>query len=111
LILRKEWKEVINNLLLSRKEEDIISKIKQYLSNEIKEKELLEALPFRLNNERGIVEYYKTNGPSDHYGAFQTLPRNLKIIYLHAYQSYIWNMVTSERLKFDKNIILGFFEY
>ena len=27
------------------------------------------------------------------------IPRNLRSMYAHAYQSYIWNLVTSERVK------------
>jgi len=35
----------------------------------------------------------------DFLGALNVLPRNLRLMYVHSYQSYIWNKAISERLK------------
>ena len=35
----------------------------------------------------------------DYKGAFNNIDRNTKTIYVHAYQSYVWNRVVSQRLK------------
>ena len=40
------------------------------------------------------------------------VPRNLRVIYVHAYQSYIWNLVTSERIKVSStNALVGDLAY
>ena len=31
--------------------------------------------------------------------ALSTIPKNLRMMYVHAYQSYLWNSVTSERVR------------
>lgn len=39
---------------------------------------------------------------------FAQIPKNLKMMYIHAYQSYIWNSVLSERVRLygcDKPVV------
>jgi tRNA pseudouridine13 synthase len=45
---------------------------------------------------------------ADYFNAIMKIPRNLRIMYGHAYQSYIWNCVTSRRLElFGKVVVVG----
>lgn len=48
-------------------------------------------------SERLILEALKHN-PRDHYGAILKLPLNLRTLYIHAYQAYVWNVAASARL-------------
>ena len=46
--------------------------------------------------------------PYQYYNAFQNLARNTRFIYLHAYQSYVWNEAVSRRLeKFGRKVLVG----
>ncbi|KAH9814612.1 pseudouridine synthase [Melampsora americana] len=69
----------------------------------------LELMPRRCVAERCILQYFsKRAGHTDKVGALASIPKNLKMMYIHAYQSYIWNHVLSERVRLygcDKPVV------
>jgi tRNA pseudouridine13 synthase len=47
-----------------------------------------------------VLEFYKSQGSdSNHNGALSKIPKNLRMMYVHAYQSYIWNSAVSQRIR------------
>lgn len=58
----------------------------------------LKQYPLRLRYERSMMDYLIKN-PDDYTGAFNVLPRNIQRIFVHAYQSYIFNRIVCQRIK------------
>jgi len=56
------------------------------------------AYPARLNFEKAILNKLIKN-PTDFVSALKELPKNLLMMFVHAYQSYLFNQMLSERLR------------
>jgi len=58
----------------------------------------LQRLPRPLMFERSVVAHLAQN-PGDFTGAIMTLPRNLQMMFVHAYQAFLFNRMLSERIR------------
>lgn len=58
----------------------------------------LKEFPTKLTFERTMIGYL-VDRPGDYLGALRTLPKNLLMMFVHAYQSYLFNMMLSERMR------------
>jgi tRNA pseudouridine13 synthase len=61
-------------------------------------KEGLKIYPLRLGHERAMMNHLIAN-PDDFAGAFLVLPKNLYRIFVHGYQSYIYNTILCRRIE------------
>lgn len=99
-LLQGNWNEAIDLILKPRSGEfldmaearEIYSKTKDAKAalDKIQRQDKIEAKLLR-----GIVQCGKTNPQ----GALDALPRNARTMYIHAYQSFVWNHLVSRRIK------------
>jgi len=58
----------------------------------------LREFPAKLTFERMMIGHLKDR-PEDYLGALRRLPKNLLMMFVHAYQSYLFNRMLSERMR------------
>jgi len=58
----------------------------------------IEYFPMKLSFERVIIGHL-AECPDDYAGAIRRLPHNLQMMFVHAYQSYLFNRLLSERVR------------
>ncbi len=57
----------------------------------------LRDFPDHLNFERSLLGYMVKHGTLK--GSFSVFPKNLRMIFVHAYQSYLYNLIISRRME------------
>ncbi len=69
----------------------------------------LKTMPHRFSAEIALMRHLGTAGcANDYQGALSTIPRYLRMMYVHAYQSLVWNTVASERWRrFGDRVVEG----
>ncbi|KAK0599386.1 hypothetical protein LWI29_004806 [Acer saccharum] len=111
-LLRGEWKTAVS-MILDPREGDIlllfhlhgesfICLLSQVVREYYKETEdidgTLRKLPRYLVAERSILQCLK-KCPGNYLQALKAIPRTLRMMYVHSYQSYLWNHAASVRVQ------------
>ncbi len=78
-------------------ETEEIQQARKYVQDTGDFKAGVKMYPLRLQFERAMMNHLIAH-PDDHAGAFRALSPNLKKMFLHAYQSYVFNIILSRRI-------------
>lgn len=69
--------------------------------------EALDKLPRKFSAEGNLIRHLGRH-KTDYAGAIQTIQRNLRLMYVHAYQGLVWNYAVGERWKlFGNEVVEG----
>lgn len=112
-ILKGDWEKTVDLIIGSSSDpdsrEDIILARKEWETSKNPEK-VLKILPRYCTGEKALLVSLakQKTGEMDYLRAIDQIPRNLKSMYLHAYQSRVWNEMTSVRhLKYGCKLVKG----
>ncbi|KAJ3596037.1 hypothetical protein NHX12_002446 [Muraenolepis orangiensis] len=100
-ILRNEWNEVIDLILKPRPgaEKGYLVRCREEWAKSQDPEAALKKLPVKRCVEgqllRGLCIYSKKNIIT----AFSMIPRNNRLMYIHSYQSVVWNTMVSRRIE------------
>ncbi|KOM52951.1 hypothetical protein LR48_Vigan09g161000 [Vigna angularis] len=114
-LLRGEWKLAVD-MILDPREGDIlfiiqriaIAKARKYYKESNDVVGTLKQLPRYLVAERAVLQSLKTS-PGNYLQALKSIPRTLRMLYIHSYQSYLWNHAASKRVQNygTEQVVLG----
>ncbi|XP_050113644.1 multisubstrate pseudouridine synthase 7-like isoform X2 [Malus sylvestris] len=98
-LLRGEWKSTVSMFLDPREgERNVITEAREYYKETNDIEGTLRKLPRHLVSERAILQCLK-KCPGNYLQALRAIPRTLRMMYVHSYQSYLWNHAASMRVK------------
>ncbi|XP_010463968.1 PREDICTED: multisubstrate pseudouridine synthase 7-like [Camelina sativa] len=98
-LLKGEWKEAVDMILNPREtERHVVNDAREYYKETGDIDGTLRQLPRYLVAERAILQCLK-KCPGNYLQALKGIPRTLRMMYVHSYQSYLWNNAASLRVK------------
>ena len=114
-VIKKNFKMAVLNILNTDCVKDALKQIKKENIFDLFDDEnhmnfvndIIKIIP-NYSIEFKLLNNYKKSGKNSFQSSFNSLNKQLQVLYPHAYQSYIWNLCVSERIKkYGKKLIFG----
>ncbi len=102
LILRGEYEEAVWTYIAKPYDEEYssIRKVREELWETRQVEDAAEKFPKQYRYEKALL-YHLTKKPEDYKGAIKRLPEGLQRLFIHAYQSWVYNRVLSQLIEGD----------
>ncbi len=100
-VVKEDWERAVYEFLtleFPRESEEAIEARRWLRENWGEFEKALEVFPRFLDYEREILEHL-ARYPNDYVNAFRRLPYWIRRMFVHAYQSYLFNRILSERMR------------
>ncbi len=100
LILKRDYKSAILLYLTqpSNCESQELLQVRRQIKEDMDFGRHARAFPSSSGFESQILNYLASH-PDDYLGAFKVLPKSIQYLFVHAYQSYLFNEIINERIK------------
>jgi len=100
LIIQRNYKDAILMYLTETQEfeSEELTKARQELKDDLNFGKHARRFPSRSGYESPILNHL-SNHSDDFLGAFKVLPKAIQFLFIHSYQSYLFNEIISERIK------------
>ncbi|XP_055345709.1 pseudouridylate synthase 7 homolog [Paramacrobiotus metropolitanus] len=98
-LLRAEWAEAVQLILKPRENDNVVTAKCRAVWVETGDAEAALRVLGRKSCVEGFVLKELARKKDDWLAALQAVPRNMRMMYVHSYQSYLWNLTASYRIR------------
>lgn len=108
LIVLKEYEKAFWSILKADRKDPEKNAVIDLFENDFDFAKALNKLEFKHSIERTLVDGLRKAGKGNFLGAMMNLTKTLRNLYIHAYQSFLWNRALSQRMAlYGKTLVTG----